>query len=206
MAALLFSIKVPFLSKPLMQKKLPVPLRRAWLGLAAAGLLTTSTARAQMMGGGMGGGMGGRGGPPDDKRSAQPAAEPVGAQLIKIYAGERLRVLPTELKLAEELMPLYARYAKAVEKIMLDEGTWSARQPPANASPMERIGAQIDLANNRAAGWEEVLDAVRPLYAALDKPQRAIADARLVVSLEPSAWTLPPGPRSTPPSGAPPAR
>lgn len=162
------------------------------------------------MGGGMGGGMGGRGGPPDDKKPAQPPAEPVGAQLIKIYAGERLRVLPTELKLTEELMPLYERYAKAVEKVMLDEGTWSARPSPANASPMERIGAEIDRANNRAAGWEEVLDAVRPLYAALNKTQRTIADARLVVSLEPSAWALPPGPRSTPPSGpptgAPPAR
>lgn len=196
-----------------MHTKLPIPflLRRACLGIAVACLFTTSAVHAQMMGGGMGGGMGGRGGPPDDRKSAQPAvAEPVGAQLIRIYAGERLRILPAELKLSEELMPLYTRYARAVEQIMLDEGTWAARQSPAHASPVERIGAQIDLANNRAAGWEEVLDAVKPLYAALDKNQRAIADTRLVVSLEPGAWAVPPGPRSSapsgPPAGAPPER
>lgn len=154
------------------------------------------------MGGGPGGGKGAGG--PDYKKGAGAVADPVGSTLIKIYAGERLRSLPGELKLAPELMPLYARYAKAVEQVMVDESTWASRPASTEASPIQRVGMQIDLANNRAAGWEAVLDAVKPLYAALDKAQQDIANQRLVVSLEPGAWALPAGSKSGVPSGPPP--
>lgn len=176
--------------------------RRTWLGMALFGLLTARTAQAQMSGG-MGGGHGGpsgRGGSPDGAKCGAPAAEPVSTTLVKIYAGERLRSLPAELKLAPELMPLYERYAQALQKLMLDESKWSARPAPGK-HPMASIGAQIDLASNRAAGWEEVLEAVKPLYARLDTTQQALADKRLVVSLEPNAWALPSKPNTGTPEG-----
>lgn len=179
------------------------PPRRTWLGAALVGLLTAHTAHAQM-GGSRSGGMGGRGGSHEGTKCAAQAAEPVSSTLLKIYAGERLRSLPAELQLAPELLPLYERYAQAVQKILLQESTWAARPSPPDTSAISRIGAQIDLASNRAALWEDVLDAVKPLYARLDKNQQAIADKRLVVSLEPQAWALPPRPSEGAPAGSPP--
>nr|WP_315431615.1 hypothetical protein [uncultured Albidiferax sp.] len=173
--------------------------RRAWLSLPLLGVFAVGTACAQPSGG-MGGRPPGGGGPPSGSASCAAPAEPVGSTLIKIYAGERLRVLPAELKLSPELLPLFERYALALQQLMLDDSTWAARAPQPQASPLARIGAQIDLASNRAAAWEQVLDALKPLYARLDPAQRAIADQRLVVSLEPSAWALPAGPR---PAGRP---
>lgn len=191
-----------------MPHRTPLTPRRTWLGLALAGLWTARSAHAQMgagMGGAMGGGPGGGkgAGGPDCKKSVA-SAEPVGSTLIKIYAGERLRSLPGELRLSAELMPLYERYAQAVEQLMVDESTWASRPWPAEANPVQRVGMQIDLASNRAAGWEAVLDAVKPLYAALDKMQQDIANKRLVVSLEPAAWALAVGGKSGAPSGPPP--
>ena len=168
--------------------------RRAWLSLPLLGVFAGSTAWAQPSGG-MGGRPPGGGGPPTGSSCAA-AAEPVGSMLIKIYAGERLRVLPSELKLGPELLPLFERYAQALQQLMLDDSNWAARAPQPQASPLARIGTQIDLASNRAAAWEQVLDALKPLYARLDPAQRAIADQRLVVSLEPAAWALPAGPRA----------
>ena len=161
--------------------------RRTWLSMTVVGLLAAHQAQAQMGGGGRRAEGGG------DRGSAQcesKSAEPVSATLVKIYAGERLQSLPVELQLSPEQLPLYERYRQAVENLMTDESRWTARAPVASANPLFSLGAQIDLASNRAAAWEAVLGATRPLYAALDKRQQAIADRRLVVSLEPSAWGM----------------
>ena len=177
--------------------------RRTWLGAAVVGLLTVSTTHAQM-GGGKSGSMGGRRDSTESKKCAVQTAEPVSTTLVKIYAGERLSSLPTELKLTPQQLPLYERYAQAVQKMLLQDGTWAARTPPPDTSAISRIGSQIDLASNRAEAWEEILDAAKPLYAQLDKSQQAIADKRLVVSLEPNAWALPPRPTQGAPAGSPP--
>ncbi len=169
------------------------------------GLLTLRTAHAQM-GGCMGGGPpgGGKGG--DCNKGGEAAADPVGASLVRIYAGERLRVLPAELQLTPEQLPLYRMYAQAVEQILLDEGTWAQRPDNAKHNALQRLGAHIDRSNNRTAAWEAVLDAARPLYASLSKTQQEIANQRLVVSLESSAWALPPGSkRGATQEGKPPA-
>ena len=186
------------------------PERRAWLGALAVGLLGAGAARAQMMGG-AGAGMGGRGGrgkgAGDCKTDTADAAQPSGPMMIHLAAGERLRSLPTELQLTPAQLPLYTRYAQALEKIMLDESTWASRPAPTAGTALQRMGSQIDLASNRAAGWEDVLDAAKPLYAALSPVQQAIADKRLVVSLEPNAWVFAKGDTLTAPkvqpSGAP---
>ena len=162
--------------------------RRTWLGMALVGLMAGRPAQAQMGGGGGRGRDGGSGA--GTAKCASTAAEPVSATLIKIYAGERLQSLPAELQLRPEQLPLYQRYRQTLENLMTDESRWTARAPVVSASPLLSIGAQIDLASNRAAAWEEVLGAVRPLYAGLDKRQQSIADRRLVVSLEPSAWAV----------------
>jgi hypothetical protein len=154
------------------------------------------------MGGGPGGGK--DAGSADCKTST--ATEPAGSTLIRMYAGERLRSLPGELHLSPALMPLYERYAQAVEHIMLEEGNWANRQQPTEGNPILLVGKQIDLANNRMAGWEAVLDAVKPLYAALDKSQKDIANKRLVVSLEPNAWVISEASPSERPSGPPPQK
>ena len=193
-----------------------LPLRRTWFAIAVAGFLGVRAVHAQGMGGAAGG-MGGRNGPGrgagDCKADATDTAQPSGPMLIHLAAGERLRSLPTELQLTSAQMPLYTRYANAVEKIMLDESTWASRPAPTTGTAMQRMGTQIDLASNRAAGWEDVLDAVKPLYASLSGSQQAIADQRLVVTLEPNAWVFAKGdtltaPTSQPgrPSGAPPDR
>lgn len=185
--------------------------RRTWLSMTVVGLLAAHQAQAQMGGGGRRADGGG------DRGAAQcenNSAEPVSATLVKIYAGERLQSLPVELQLSPEQLPLYERYRQTVENLMTDESRWTARAPVASANPLFSLGAQIDLASNRAAAWEAVLGATRPLYAALDKRQQAIADRRLVVSLEPSAWGMSSakkGPSGNdkgdaPPAGGPPSR
>ena len=165
----------------------PLHLRRAWLSLPLLGLLAARGSWAQP-GGGMGGGRPSGGRESDSSKCAASTAEPAGSMLIKLYAEERLNSLPDELRLLPAQLPLYARYAQALQRLMLDENSWAVRAPLADASPLANIGAQIDRANNRSAAWEDVLDAVKPLYAQLSPEQQAIARKRLVVSLEPSAW------------------
>ena len=187
--------------------------RRTWLSMTLVGLVASRHAQAQMGGGG-GGGRGMEGGSgPGAAKCASTSAEPVSATLVRIYAGERLQSLPAELQLTPAQLPLFERYRQALESLMLDESRWAARAPVEAASPLLSLGAQIDLASNRAAVWEEVLSAVRPLYASMDKRQQAIADRRLVVSLEPSAWGMVGGTKGRsdnaqadgPPAGDPPS-
>lgn len=141
--------------------------------------------------GGHGGGRGTDGGAGRDAtKCASTLAEPVNAALVRTYAGERLQSLPAELQLSSAQLPLFERYHQVLENLMMDEGRWAARAPVEAATPLFSIGAQIDLANNRAAVSDELLAAVKPLYASMDKRQQAIANRRLVVSLEPSAWGM----------------
>lgn len=182
--------------------------RRTWLGVALLGLVTVRSAQAQMGGGG---GRGKEGGGPGAAKCASASATETAtsATLVRMDAGERLQSLPGELQLRPEQLPLYERYRQAVERIMLDESRWAARAPAQSMNTLLSVGAQIDLASHRAAAWEDVLAAVKPLYASLDKPQQALADRRLVVSLEPSAWARPGGPQGQPEgdqAGGPPSR
>lgn len=188
--------------------------RRTWLSMALLGLVVSRHAQAQMGGGG-GGGRGKEGGSgPGAAQCAGTSVEPVSATLVRIYAGERLQSLPTELQLSPAQLPLFERYRQALESLMLDESRWAARAPVEAASPLLSLGAQIDLASNRAAAWEVVLSSARPLYASMDKRQQSIADRRLVVSLEPSAWGVVGGTKGrsdnaqadSPPAGGPPSR
>lgn len=202
---------------PLASTRSPVGAarRRAWLSMAFFGLVASRHAQAQMGGGGGGGSRGMEGGSgPGAAKCASTSAEPVSATLVRIYAGERLQSLPAELQLTPAQLPLFERYRRTLESLMLDESRWAARAPVEAASPLLSLGAQIDLASNRAAVWEEVLSTVRPLYASMDKRQQAIADRRLVVSLEPSAWGMAGGAKGRadsaqadgPPAGGPPSR
>lgn len=184
--------------------------RRTWLSMALVGLMASRHAQAQMGGGrGMEGGAGS-----GAAKCAATSAEPVSTTLVRIYAGERLQNLPAELQLSPAQLPLFERYRQTLENLMLDDSRWAARAPVEAANPLLSLGAQIDLASNRAAAWEEVLAAVKPLYAALDKRQQAIADRRLVVSLEPSAWGMVGASKGRadgaqadgPPAGGPPSR
>ena len=173
--------------------------RRAWLSLPLLGLLAARGSWAQAPGG-MGGGRPSGGREPDSSKCVASAAEPAGSMLIKLYAEERLRTLPEELALVPAQLPLFERYAQALQRLMLDENSWAVRAPLNDANPLATIGAQIDRANNRSAAWEDVLDAAKPLNAQLSAGQQAIARKRLVVSLEPSAWPAqsaarPSGPR-----------
>lgn len=186
--------------------------RRTWLSMALFGLMASRHAQAQMGGGG---GRGREGGSAAGAaKCASTSAEAVNATLIRTYAGERLQSLPAELQLSPQQLPLYERYRQAMESLMADENRWAARAPVASANPMLSLGAQIDLASNRATAWEEVLGAVRPLYAALNPQQQTIADRRLVVSLESGAWSQPSRPSGRsgstpteePPAGGPPSR
>ena len=184
--------------------------RRIWLGLALFGLMAGRHAQAQMGGGGGGGGRGKEGGSgPGATKCASATAEPASATLVRIYAAERLQNLPAELQLSPAQLPLFERYRQALERLMLDEGRWAARAPVEAASRLLSIGSQVDLASNRAAVWEEVLDAVKPLYASMDERQQVIANRRLVVSLEPGAWAVAGGTPSRSdgtPAGGPPSR
>lgn len=161
--------------------------RRIWLSLTLLGLLAVQSSWAQAPDG-MGGGRPPGGRESDNSKCAASATEPAGSMLIKLYAEERLRTLPEELALVPAQLPLFERYAQALQRLMLDENSWAVRAPVADANPLTTIGAQIDRANNRSAAWEDVLDAAKPLYAQLSTAQQAIARKRLVVSLEPSAW------------------
>ena len=161
--------------------------RRTWLSLSLLGLLAVQSSWAQAPGG-MGGGRPPGGRESDSSKCAASTAEPAGSMLIKLYAEERLRTLPEELALVPAQVPLFERYAQALQRLILDENSWAVRAPIIDSNPIASIGTQIDRANNRSAAWEDVLDAVKPLYAQLSTAQQAIARKRLVVSLEPSAW------------------
>lgn len=209
--------RLPLHASPLLTRLNPpvaTSARRTWLGVALLGLVTARSAQAQMGGGG---GRGKEGGGPGAAKCASTASATETATsptLVRMDAGERLQSLPGELQLRPEQLPLYERYRQSVERIMLDESRWAARAPAQSMNTLLSVGAQIDLASHRAAAWEDVLAAVKPLYASMDKAQQAVADRRLVVSLEPSAWARPGGPKGQPegdeaggpPAGGPPGR
>lgn len=170
--------------------------RRTWLGVPALALLATSAAQAQM------GGMGGGGRPPGNRPGAGGDCAPrEGAgrsptptlSIVKSLIDERLNALPAELGLAPDAQPMFERYAKAVRQLTNDELKRAQRAPRPARDALSTLAEQVDDASNRLTAWEPVMHSAKALLQQLDPAQRAIANRRLIVSIDPRHWLDKPG-------------
>lgn len=177
--------------------------RRTWLGVPALALLATSAAQAQMGGMGGMGGMSGRGGPPPGNRPGAGGdcapREGAGRALtptlstVKSLIDERLNALPAELGLDPDVQPMFERYAKAVRLLTNDELKRVQRAPRPARDALSMLAEQVDDASNRLTAWEPVMHSAKALLQQLDPAQRAIANRRLIVSIDPRHWLDKPG-------------
>jgi hypothetical protein len=107
---------------------------------------------------------------------------------VQFFIEDRLNTLPNELVLSTDAQPAFERYARAVKQLVDDEVKRSLKAPKPDTPALQAINQEISDANNRAAAWDEVLDAVKTLNTQLTAPQQAIANRRLVVSIDPRHW------------------
>lgn len=162
---------------------------RAWRVCFAIGALVASAGvAAQYPGGGAGpggaggvrqgqGGFGARGGSPD-RAVGQPS--PAVSELVQF----RLSDLREDLKLTAAQMPAWSAYADKVLKLLADVTRADNRLTGELTAP-QRLDRLADVARNRSTAIEEIVDAGKALYAQLAPEQRAIADARLALPVQP---------------------
>lgn len=157
-------------------------------GLAAAvALCVASVACAQMPGGGArpsgpgtgtGSMLGNRGMPQagggDDARMA-------GANFAELV-NMRVAQLEEDLNLVPGQLPLWNAYRDRVIR-MLDDQRRGMRVSAAETTAPKRLDALADIARNRLAAVEDIVDAGKALYAVLTPAQREVADRRLALPL-----------------------
>lgn len=155
-------------------------------GLAVAtALCVASVACAQVPGGGArpsgpgtGSMLGNRGMPPagggDDARMA-------GANFSELV-NIRVAQLEEDLNLVPGQLPLWNAYRDRVIR-MLDDQRRGMRVSAAETTAPKRLDALADIARNRLAAVEDIVDAGKALYAVLTPAQREVADRRLALPL-----------------------
>ncbi|MFO1323923.1 MAG: Spy/CpxP family protein refolding chaperone [Burkholderiales bacterium] len=118
----------------------------------------------------------------DRPRPAQNAgARPAGANLAELV-NLRVAQLEEDLNLTAAQLPAWNAYRDRVMR-MLDDQRRGARISAAETTAPKRLDGLADIARNRLAAVEDIVDAGKSLYAVLTPEQRAIADRRLALPL-----------------------
>jgi len=151
-----------------------------WIALlaAAAGVLLSVDAMAQLGGGMPGGGMrGGRmgkgGGAPGQER---PAAE---QQSLIDLVEFRLALLQEGLKLTREQEQAWMAYEKRTMALAGDIAREQDRLKSAmSMNAMQQVNHAVDAARDRLTAWEDVASSAKALYDGLTPQQKELADAR----------------------------
>lgn len=135
------------------------------------------TGGSGMMGGGMmGGGMGMMGGSPEHMRHKMSKMH---ERLAK--APERVAALKTELKITDEQMPAWNKFADAVLAAAksMDESMQSMHKHMESGMTMslpEQVSHRLQMMTSRVAAMQSIKDALDPLYASFSDEQKKIAD------------------------------
>ena len=108
--------------------------------------------------------------------------------MVQVYVDERLSKLPVELGLNADTTPVFERYASLLNRLMNDEVKRSLKPPQPQMQALRAMSQQIADASDRMAAWEEVQQAAQALMGTLNSEQQAVANKRLVVSIEPKDW------------------
>jgi len=111
----------------------------------------------------------------DDSRAA-------GANLVELV-NIRLSQLEEDLNLTAAQLAPWNTYRERVIR-MLDDTRRGNRLMATETTAPKRLDGLNDVARNRLAAVEDIVDAGKALYATLTPEQRAIADRRLALPLE----------------------
>lgn len=101
--------------------------------------------------------------------------------VTRISANDQIRLQMTDfrlaLKLAPEQNPLFDAYQSKVFDLLSDLSRGGST--PSEEPAPKQIDRKVDTVRNRLAAMEELSDAAKKLYAALNDEQRKIADRML---------------------------
>lgn len=158
--------------------------------LLCTAVLASLSACAQFGDRGMGGG---RGGPPggddggvnggNDRGGVRRTVSASGPSIVD-QIQSLLQEVADDLKLTPRQLVLWERYQEKVGALMADQMRLdfsSARRLTA----LQQIDARVATVRNRLAAMEDVAEAARTLYDALDPEQKKIADLRLAATVPP---------------------
>jgi hypothetical protein len=150
-------------------------LGRYALGACLAAL--AATVAAQMPGGGTGsrsaGGMRGARGSPAEAPAVLPPLS--GPELVRLQLGE----LEEDLKLTPAQRPAFATYAERMRRLAEDLARARTSARYAEGPAPQQLDRLADIARDRLAAVEDIVDAGKALYATLAPAQREVADRRL---------------------------
>ncbi len=116
--------------------------------------------------------------PPGMARGESRVAGPTLAELVKM----RISQLEEDLNLRPGQLPAWIAYRDRVLR-MLEDQRRSLRGAANETTAPRRLDALADMARNRLAAAEEIVDAGKALYAVLSVTQREVADRRLALPL-----------------------
>lgn len=156
--------------------------------LLAATLLSLSFHSAHAQFGGRGGQQSGGGGGPSDERGGQRGSDmrrsvSLGQQLIEQHRA-LLQEVAEDLKLTPRQLVLWEAYQEKIGTLIADQlriESSSTRR----TSALQQIDVRVDTVRNRLTAMEDIAEAARTLYAALDLEQKKIADQRLAATVPP---------------------
>jgi hypothetical protein len=114
--------------------------------------------------------------------AARDDARAAGANLVELV-NIRLSQLEEDLNLTSAQLPLWNAYRDRVIR-MLDDTRRGNRLMATETTAPKRLDGLNDVARNRLAAVEDIVDAGKALYATLTPEQQAIADRRLALPLE----------------------
>ncbi len=100
------------------------------------------------------------------------------AELVNL----RMSQLEEDLNITQQQMPQWKVYRSRVMD-MLDDMKRGPRVSASETNAVKRLDALGDLARNRLAAVEEIVDAGKALYAVLTPAQKEVADRRLALPL-----------------------
>ncbi|MFO1304937.1 MAG: Spy/CpxP family protein refolding chaperone [Burkholderiales bacterium] len=110
----------------------------------------------------------------DDARTA-------GANLPELV-NMRMSQLEEDLNITPAQMPQWTAYRARVTD-MLDDMRRGARVSASETNAVKRLDGLADLARNRLAAVEDIVEAGKALYAVLTPAQKEVADRRLALPL-----------------------
>lgn len=99
---------------------------------------------------------------------------------------DQLRDTYTELHITNAQQPIWQAYEDKVHALMTDLSILPAPASTADTIPaLQKLQHAADVENDRLAALEDIVDAAKALYAALDDKQKVIADRRLASTVPP---------------------
>jgi hypothetical protein len=135
-----------------------------------------SAAQAQM-----GGGMRRGGGPGGDGDRGRPDASMPGEGAPQMGANDQVQVQLNRVSAALRLAPEQATGWQLYENkvVALLEDLQRGTTQPQGVDALKQIDARVDVVRNRLTALEDISDAAKKLYAALNAEQKSVADRML---------------------------